>query len=87
MMKFGFMSFLLTILEVPISKICINKAVANSFLPCKDSADYLAELVPGLATHDSTSEIDKAHANNETANYEVNYCEAKVRIIYQKINK
>ncbi|XP_027348183.1 MLO-like protein 12 [Abrus precatorius] len=39
MMKFGFMSFLLTILKVPISKICINKAVANSFLPCKDSVN------------------------------------------------
>ncbi|XP_059663558.1 MLO protein homolog 1-like [Cornus florida] len=37
MMILGFISLLLTIAEeVPVSKICVAKAVANSFLPCKD---------------------------------------------------
>ncbi|KAG2397146.1 MLO-like protein [Vigna angularis] len=73
MMKFGFMSFLLTIMsEVPISKICINKDVATYFLPCKDAA----ELTGLSATHTSPSEFDVAPATNESE-VEVNYCEAK----------
>jgi len=73
-MKFGFMSFLLTISEVPISKICINKDVATYFLPCKDAVDST-----GLsATRTSTSELDVAPATNESE-VEVNYCEAKVK--------
>ncbi|RZC09585.1 MLO-like protein 12 isoform C [Glycine soja] len=71
MMKFGFMSFILTISEVPISKICISKGVANSFLPCKDVVDFT-----GSATRTSTSGLDVAPATNESA-IEVNYCEAK----------
>ncbi|ESW04755.1 hypothetical protein PHAVU_011G122800 [Phaseolus vulgaris] len=72
MMKFGFMSFLLTISEVPISKICISKGVATYFLPCKDAVD-----LTGLsATRTSTSELDVAHATNQS-NVEFNYCEAK----------
>lgn len=75
MMKFGFMSFLLTIMsEVPISKICINKDVATYFLPCKDAA----ELTGFSATHTSTSQFDVAPATNESE-VEVNYCEAKVK--------
>ncbi|XP_043687486.1 MLO-like protein 12 [Telopea speciosissima] len=31
----GFVSLLLTITEVQISKICVTKALANSFLPCE----------------------------------------------------
>ncbi|KAK7263702.1 hypothetical protein RJT34_31296 [Clitoria ternatea] len=69
MMKFGFMSFLLTISEAPVSKICINKGVANSFLPCKDSVD-----LTGLTS--ATERDDIAPASNELAN-EVNYCEAR----------
>lgn len=82
MMKLGFMSFLLTLSEdVPISKICINKAVANSFLPCKDSADnYLTGLASASATRDSTTQLDKTPPTNDSA-YEVNYCEAKVGLI------
>ncbi|CAL5212805.1 unnamed protein product [Lathyrus oleraceus] len=66
MMKFGFVSFLLTISEVPISKICINKDMANSFLPCKDSMEKLAV----------SSELDQTPSTNELGN-QVNYCEAK----------
>ncbi|XP_047180805.1 MLO-like protein 9 [Vigna umbellata] len=73
MMKFGFMSFLLTVMsEVPISKICINKDVATYFLPCKDAA----ELTGLSATRTSPSEFDVAPATNESE-VEVNYCEAK----------
>ncbi|MCI16717.1 MLO-like protein 12-like, partial [Trifolium medium] len=73
MMKFGFVSFLLTISEVPISKICINKNVANSFLPCKDSSmEYL-----GSSSRDSnSSELDQTPSTDESG-YQVNYCEAK----------
>ncbi|KAL5130921.1 MLO-like protein 12 [Glycine soja] len=71
MMKFGFMSFILTISEVPISKICISKGVANSFLPCKDVVGFT-----GSATRTSTSGLDVAPATNEST-IEVNYCEAK----------
>ncbi|KAH1247925.1 MLO-like protein 12 [Glycine max] len=56
---------------VPISKICISKGVANSFLPCKDVVDFT-----GSATRTSTSGLDVAPATNESA-IEVNYCEAK----------
>ncbi|CAJ2642193.1 unnamed protein product [Trifolium pratense] len=73
MMKFGFISFLLTISEVPISKICINKNVANSFLPCEDSSmEYL-----GSSSRDSnSSKLDQIPSTNESG-YRVNYCEAK----------
>ncbi|XP_028193740.1 MLO-like protein 12 isoform X2 [Glycine soja] len=74
MMKFGFMSFILTISEVPISKICISKGVANSFLPCKDVVGFT-----GSATRTSTSGLDVAPATNEST-IEVNYCEAKLNI-------
>ncbi|OVA11099.1 Mlo-related protein [Macleaya cordata] len=39
LMIMGFISLLLTVGEVPISKICVSKAVGNSFLPCKDPID------------------------------------------------
>ncbi|WCJ30896.1 Protein MLO [Euphorbia peplus] len=35
MMTMGFISLLLTISEVPISKICVRQEVVTSFLPCK----------------------------------------------------
>jgi mlo protein len=41
MMNFGFISLLLTISEVPISKICINEAIVNSFHPCKDPTELV----------------------------------------------
>ncbi|KAJ9170897.1 hypothetical protein P3X46_018960 [Hevea brasiliensis] len=50
MMTMGFISLLLTISEVPISKICVTESVANSFHPCKDpepallSATQIADL-------------------------------------------
>ncbi|KAH1142799.1 hypothetical protein GLYMA_12G119300v4 [Glycine max] len=56
---------------VPISKICISKGVANSFLPCKDVVGFT-----GSATRTSTSGLDVAPATNEST-IEVNYCEAK----------
>lgn len=79
MMKFGFMSFLLTISEVPISKICVSKNVANHLLPCKDTVD-ITRLTSSSATHTTTYEFDVAPATNEFA-VEANYCEAKVRFI------
>ncbi|XP_058100614.1 MLO-like protein 12 [Magnolia sinica] len=36
LMKMGFISLLLTVGEVPISRICVSKGVGNSFLPCDD---------------------------------------------------
>lgn len=34
-MLLGFISLLLTVLEKPISNICISEGVAESFLPCQ----------------------------------------------------
>ncbi|WJX44600.1 hypothetical protein P8452_31551 [Trifolium repens] len=55
---------------VPISKICINKNVANSFLPCKDSSmEYLGRS----SSHNSnSSELDQTPSTDE-----LGYCEAK----------
>ncbi|XP_010260350.1 PREDICTED: MLO-like protein 12 isoform X2 [Nelumbo nucifera] len=36
LMILGLLSLLLTVAESPISKICVTKAVGNSFLPCQD---------------------------------------------------
>ncbi|RDX67107.1 MLO-like protein 12, partial [Mucuna pruriens] len=74
MMKFGFMSFLLTISEVPMSKICITKAVANTFLPCKDAVDLLTS---SPATPTSTPELDLAPASTNESENVVNSCEAR----------
>ncbi|XP_050207597.1 MLO-like protein 12 [Mercurialis annua] len=35
MITMGFISLLLTVSEAPITKICVNEAVANSFHPCR----------------------------------------------------
>ena len=41
-MLMGFISFLLTVGQKPISKICIPKGIAYSMLPCKKE-----EMAPG----------------------------------------
>ena len=84
-MKYGFVLFLLTISHVPMSKICVKEAVANSFLPCKDPpVQSLAEQASAPDTDDW--ELDEGPATNESA-IEVNYCQAKVRVVYIKIQK
>ncbi|KAI4322730.1 hypothetical protein L6164_022397 [Bauhinia variegata] len=75
MMKFGFLSFLLTILGVPISKICIGKAVANSFLPCEDPLELAQPAIPPAAEV-SASKSDQTLSTEEVPD-ELKFCEAK----------
>lgn len=57
MMIMGFISLLLTISEASLSKICVSEAVANSFLPCKDSYyDQFNELAVPSTSQSSDSE-------------------------------
>ncbi|KAG7983703.1 hypothetical protein I3843_04G119500 [Carya illinoinensis] len=73
MMNFGFISLLLTILEVPISKICVTEAAANSFLPCKDTVDSVNPIVSS-AKQVPGSNSSKTLSNQITDD---NYCQAK----------
>ncbi|XP_057748845.1 MLO-like protein 6 isoform X2 [Arachis stenosperma] len=74
MIKYGFISFLLTISQqIPLSKICVREAVANSFLPCSDPP-LMRSLTEEVASWDFGEE--KGRSLNATAN-EVNYCESK----------
>lgn len=69
----GFISLLLTISEVPISKICVRESVANSFLPCKD---------PGPA---ALSVTQIANISGDTSGE--SFCQAKVsNNLYQELN-
>ena len=77
MMNFGFISLLLEITEVHISKICITQAVANSFHPCKDPVK-LVEPVFSPETQISGSN-SSAILSNEIM--DDNYCESKVKNI------
>ncbi|KAK9285744.1 hypothetical protein L1049_024944 [Liquidambar formosana] len=61
MMIMGFITLFLTVSEIPISKICVTEAVANSFLPCKDPLE-------------STQPDDVSSA---TETEDGSYCEAK----------
>ncbi|VVA36401.1 PREDICTED: MLO [Prunus dulcis] len=71
MMKLGFVSLLLTISEVPISKICVAQTLADTFLPCK----YVEDAEPAVS-----SATQLSGSNSTTFSKEVNdenYCEAK----------
>ncbi|MED6149120.1 hypothetical protein PIB30_059429 [Stylosanthes scabra] len=75
MIKYGFMSFLLTISQqIPLSKICVREGVANSFLPCRDPP-LMRSLTEEVAS-DFGEEEEGGRSFNATAN-KVNYCEAK----------
>ncbi|OVA11215.1 Mlo-related protein [Macleaya cordata] len=45
LMLFGFMSLLLTVTKEPISKICIPKSTAETFLPCKTTSTAATNVV------------------------------------------
>ncbi|KAI5338333.1 hypothetical protein L3X38_017604 [Prunus dulcis] len=71
MMKLGLVSLLLTISEVPISKICVAQTLADTFLPCK----YVEDAEPAVS-----SATQLSGSNSTTFSKEVNdenYCEAK----------
>ena len=76
-MNFGFISLLLTISEVPISKICINEAMANSFHPCKDPTELVEPA--SLSATEIAGSNSNAPFSNETM--DETYCESKVRNI------
>lgn len=86
MMKLGFISLLLTVSEVPISKICVSHSVANSFLPCEDPLES-AEPAVASATQASppySDEYDHDQPNTmslsaETDDEDQNYCESMVQ--------
>lgn len=83
MIIMGSISLLLTISKVPISKICVTEAVANSFLPCKDNPVQLKEQ-----SFSSVNQIPAAHSKlNMTLSVDHNtqrsYCEEKSRIDWQ----
>ncbi|XP_041007073.1 MLO-like protein 12 [Juglans microcarpa x Juglans regia] len=73
MMNFGFISLLLAILEVPISKICVTEAAANSFLPCKDAVDSVHP------TFSSAKQVPGSNSSETLSNQitDDNYCQAK----------
>ncbi|GMY10238.1 MLO-like protein 12, partial [Fagus crenata] len=73
MMNFGFISLLLTISEVPISKICINEAMANSFHPCKDPTELVEPA--SLSATEIAGSNSNAPFSNETM--DETYCESK----------
>ncbi|KAL3715041.1 hypothetical protein ACJRO7_006868 [Eucalyptus globulus] len=77
MMKMGFISLLLTISEIPISRICVTEAVASSFLPCKDAVEF-AEPAVSSATQLSAASGLKPDFNTslETAD-DGSFCTAK----------
>ncbi|XP_050935169.1 MLO-like protein 12 [Cucumis melo] len=55
MMKMGFMSLLLELLESSIPNICVSKRVAKSFLPCKDIAMEYLSMEPVVFTSKNKS--------------------------------
>ncbi|KAF8409176.1 hypothetical protein HHK36_005250 [Tetracentron sinense] len=71
LMILGFISLLLTVSEVPISKICVTEAVANSFLPCKDPFDIEEAVVS------SETQISRSNATLSTEITDESSCEAK----------
>lgn len=71
-MQMGFISLLLTIVQVPISKICVGKAVGNSFLPCND-----LDLSLETAVAYDDSGLNTTTPFEETVNDDS--CEMKVR--------
>ncbi|ONI16840.1 hypothetical protein PRUPE_3G124700 [Prunus persica] len=71
MMKLGFVSLLLTISEVPISKICVAQTLADTFLPCK----YVEDAEPAVSSATQLSGSNSTNFSKEVN--DENYCEAK----------
>ncbi|GMN18787.1 hypothetical protein TIFTF001_048537 [Ficus carica] len=76
MMKLGLISLLLTVSEVPISKICISHSVANSFLPCEDPLESVEPAVAS-ATQTSPPYSDDRPIDDDDDD-DQNYCESMV---------
>uniref|UniRef100_A0A803QJM3 MLO-like protein n=1 Tax=Cannabis sativa TaxID=3483 RepID=A0A803QJM3_CANSA len=79
MMKMGLISLLLTVSEVPISKICISQTLANSFLPCENPSDESAttaeyDQLSNSKSNNSTTFFTDAISTNE------NYCDSKGKV-------
>ncbi|RWR89618.1 MLO-like protein 12 isoform X2 [Cinnamomum micranthum f. kanehirae] len=72
LMLMGFISMLLTVGEGPISKICISKAVGNSFLPCNDID---SSLQTAAANDDQISGLNRSTTIEGTV--EESFCEAR----------
>lgn len=75
MMKLGLMSLLLTVSEVPISKICISHSVANSFLPCEDPFESTEPAVASATQLASPPYSDDRPIDDDDGN-DQNYCES-----------
>lgn len=73
MMKLGLVSLLLTISEVPISKICVAQTLADTFLPCK----YVEDAEPAVSSAKQLSGSNSTSFSKEVN--DENYCEAKVQ--------
>ncbi|KAH0983161.1 hypothetical protein GBA52_010338 [Prunus armeniaca] len=71
MMKLGLVSLLLTISEVPISKICVAQTLADTFLPCK----YVEDAEPAVSSATQLSGSNSTSFSKEVN--DENYCEAK----------
>ncbi|XVE49988.1 hypothetical protein DITRI_Ditri01bG0126100 [Diplodiscus trichospermus] len=76
MMKMGFISFLLTISEAPISKICVTGAIANSLLPCKDPEEYNEPAALSTADQSPGSESNSSPPVDYEQDQEA-YCEKR----------
>lgn len=64
MLKLEFISFLLKITEVPISKIWVSPKVANSFLSCRD--------LP------FDSHVNQPTYDSDSTDHDHGYCESTV---------
>lgn len=73
LMQMGLISLLLTVGEGPISKICVSRAVGNSFLPCND---IVSSLQTTVANDDQISGLNATTTIEGTV--EDSFCEAKV---------
>ncbi|XXG66787.1 hypothetical protein AAC387_Pa06g0289 [Persea americana] len=76
LMQMGLISLLLTVGEGPISKICVSRAVGNSFLPCND---IVSSLQTTVANDDQISGLNATTTIEGTV--EDSFCEAKLHIL------
>ncbi|XVF02070.1 hypothetical protein REPUB_Repub04eG0144500 [Reevesia pubescens] len=76
MMKMGFISFLLTISEAPISKICVTEAIATSLLPCKDLEEFIG---PALSTANQVPGSESNTTPSVGYQEEESNCEARTK--------
>ena len=83
MMKMGFVSLLLELLESSILNICVGKRVAKSFLPCKDIAMEYLSMEPVVFTSKNQSLGFNSPTTLPLLNSEqVDHCESKVYFNY-----